>query len=68
MRRFRVECNFGCRYFQDIKKARKYFDKCEAKHLDVELWLVHYGYCPVYKRVLAMQELVFYSGTSLPKC
>ena len=27
MQRFRVECNFGCRYFKDIVKAQRYFEK-----------------------------------------
>ena len=33
MQRFRVECNFGCRYFKDIVKAQRYFEKCRSKHL-----------------------------------
>ena len=37
MQRFRVECNFGCRYFKDIVKAQRYFEKCRSKHLEVEL-------------------------------
>ena len=38
MIRYRVECNFGSRYFKDNEKALKYFNKCKEKHLDVELW------------------------------
>lgn len=30
MQRFRVECNFGCRYFKDIVKAQRYFEKCRS--------------------------------------
>lgn len=66
MQRFRVECNFGCRYFKDRAKAQKYFDKCRAKHLEVELWLVTYGYCPVFEVFSATQELLAFSGTRVP--
>ena len=50
MQRFRVECNFGCRYFKDIAKAQRYFEKCRSKHLEVELWQVSYLYCPLLER------------------
>ena len=65
---FRVECNFGCRYFKTIDKARKPFNRCKSKHLDVELWLVEYGYDFTKNRYTATQELLDYSGTHLPKC
>lgn len=68
MKRFRVECNFGCKYFQDISKAQNYFNKCVQKHLDVELWLVTYICCPILGKYSAKQELIAYSGTHLPKC
>ena len=55
---FRVECNFGC----------KHFNRCKSKHLDVELWLVEYGYDFTKNRYTATQELLDYSGTHLPKC
>lgn len=65
---FRVECNFGCRYFKTIDKAKRHFNKCKSKHLDVELWLVEYNYDFIKKRYSATQELLDYSGTYLPKC
>ena len=43
MIRYRVECNFGCRYFNDPDKANKYFEKCKSRHLDCEIWLVAYS-------------------------
>lgn len=67
MQRFRVECNFGCRYFKELEKALKYFDNCQSKRLDVELWVVNYYYCPPMDRYSAVQELVAYSATYLPK-
>ena len=66
--RFRVECNFGCRYFDTVEKAKRYFNRCKSKHLDVELWLVEYGYDFLKKRYSATQELLEYSSTYLPKC
>ena len=66
MQRFRVECNFGCRYFKDRAKAQRYFDKCMDKHLVVELWLVTYRYCPVLEKFSATQDLLAYAGTRLP--
>lgn len=39
---FRVECNFGSKYFKDIDKAMKYFEKKANNRLHVELWQVSY--------------------------
>lgn len=39
---YRVECNFGCKYFKDIDKAMKYFQKKSDNRLYVELWQVTY--------------------------
>lgn len=64
---YRVECNFGCRYFKEIEKACRYFDKCHSKRLNVELWVVNYFYCPLLDKYTAVQELVAYSTTYLPK-
>ena len=67
MRRFRVECNFGCRYFSDAKKAKAYFNKCCSKHLDAEIWIVSYYFDESKKNYFAMQMLLDYSPTSLLK-
>ena len=67
MRRYRVECNFGSRYFSDIEKAYRYYNKCKAKRLDVELWLINYHICHGGTEVLALQHLIEYSGTNIPK-
>lgn len=45
MQRFRVECNFGSKYFDDIFNARRYFYKCIESDLQVELWKVTYHLC-----------------------
>ena len=67
MQRIRIECNFGSRYFTDIKKAQRYFNRCVSKHLDVEVWLVTYIYCVAEDRYIGSQVLVDYSGVGLPK-
>lgn len=67
MTKYRVECNFGSKYFDCAVKAFGYFSKCKAKNRDVELWLVSYGYNKIIKRYAAAQELLDYSNTNFPK-
>lgn len=64
---YRVECNFGCKYFDSLKKAGAYFQRKVKKRLDVELWLVTYIYCAKQSKFIARQELLGYSATALPK-
>ncbi len=65
---FRVECNFGCKYFTNPDKAKAYFDRKANKHLDVEMWLVTYCRCERKHAFYATQDLLAYSGTTMPKC
>lgn len=65
---FRVECNFGCKYFTNPEKAKAYFDRKANKHLDVEMWLVTYCSCEKKRVFSATQDLLAYSGTTMPKC
>ncbi len=37
---YRTECNYGSKYFTDIRKAYKHFYKCVALRQSVELWAV----------------------------
>jgi len=37
---YRVECNFGSKYFADLDKAKKYFNKKANNRLNVELWQI----------------------------
>lgn len=53
MQRFRVECNFGSKYFDDIFNARRYFYKCIERDLQVELWKVTYHHCAAKKEYSA---------------
>lgn len=63
-KRFRVECNFGSKYFDDENKARKYFYQCVAKKVCAEAWLVEYECCPKSKTFSARQELIAFYGYS----
>jgi len=63
---FRVECNFGCRYFTSMKKAYAYFSKCCAKRLPVEIWWVHYEYDDFADMYFATQDLLDYANSDLP--
>lgn len=62
LRRFRVECNFGSKYFDDAKKAREYFYKCVERKIFVEVWLVEYERYTKPKLYIARQELVAFYG------
>ena len=55
MQRFRVECNFGSKYFDDIFNARRYFYKCIESDLQVELWKVTYHLCAEKREYSATQ-------------
>lgn len=42
MNKFRVECNFGSKYFDKIEPAIKHFNKCKDKGLNVQIWSIVY--------------------------
>jgi len=57
---FRVECNFGSRYFDDFDEAKAFFDLRKKRHVDVELWGLTTGTCND-KWNCAIQVLLAYS-------
>ena len=66
MRMYRVECNFGSKYFETATKGFAYFKKKKAKHLDVEIWLVNYSYSQKNKYLFRHPRIVglfFYKST-----
>lgn len=65
MKKYRVECNFGSRYFDAAAKAIAFFQKSCERKLDVQFWLIEY----VVKsgRIEATQELLDYSCGGLFK-
>ena len=68
MQKYRVECNYGSRYFENAAKAFSFFKRKRNRNLDVEIWLVTYNYSHSAKRYSATQELLDYSSTNMPKC
>lgn len=67
MYKYRVECNYGSRYFDNASKAIEYFNRKKARNLDVEIWLVFYCYIEQKKQFVAYQKLLCYSSTNMPK-
>jgi len=65
---YRVECNFGSKYFECLFAAVAFYKKCKAKNRDVELWAIDYFRSKKTNRYQAVQELLAYSNTNLPKC
>lgn len=62
MKKYRVECNFGSKYFSNMNKAYEYFFECMDRNLLAELWRITYKFCPALNRYLARQDLIEYSG------
>lgn len=67
MKRFRVECNFGSKYFNNAAEAFSYFEKCKSKNRNVGIWIMSLCYIKKSKRVSVTQELLDYSFTNLHK-
>ena len=38
--KFRVECNYGSKYFTNEAEALRYYHKCKRKPVNVELWKI----------------------------
>jgi len=64
MERFRVECNFGSKYFDEAVDAFAYFEKCKKKNRNVGIWVISLCYIKKTKRFSASQELLDYSFTT----
>lgn len=64
---YRVECNFGSKYFKTLDKARKYFEYKVSLDFDAELWLVKYKYNSRNEICSASQVLLGYSAIVLSK-
>lgn len=68
MYKYRVECNYGSRYFDCAAKAMAFYNRKKARNLDVEIWVVSYYYSDKTNRFAAVQELLDYSSSNMPKC
>lgn len=60
MQKFRVECNFGSKYFDKAGPAIKHFLKCKSKGLNVQIWVVIYMLDKETGKYLAEQLLLDY--------
>lgn len=67
MKIYRVECNFGCKYFRSKDKAFNYFQKCKAKCCNVSAWIMNLSRCKLTNKVNATQKMIDYSFTHFPK-
>lgn len=66
MKIYRVECNFGCKYFKCKDEAFNYFEKCKIKYCNVGIWLMTLSKSKLSKQILASQKLLNYSFTHFP--
>ena len=66
MKIYRVECNFGCKYFKCKDEAFNYFEKCKIKCCNVGIWLMTLSKSKLSKQILASQKLLNYSFTHFP--
>ncbi len=69
MKKYRVECNFGSKYFEDAARAFAFFHKCRGMNYPTEVWLVSCRYLKPQGRYSVKQELLDYfvpedSGTN----
>jgi hypothetical protein len=58
---YRVECNYGSKYFDFEEAARRYYLRKVEQDVDVELWGVHYTYDPRSRMLNAEQHLLSFS-------
>lgn len=63
---YRVESNYGCKYFESEERAKSYFFCRVDADADVELWCVIYTYGKAGLKH-AEQHLMAYAGDNLVK-
>ena|GEM_PF-2488747 len=60
---YRVECNFGSKYFDCCYDAKAYFKYCKARNFNVELWEITKDKTNDCYPIVQVQRDCFY-----PKC
>lgn len=65
---YRIECNYGSRYFADIENASLYFRRKQSKGLNAELWEVILCSTLDGKVCFAKQKLLIATPSALRKC
>ena len=67
MKKYRVEFNFGSKYFDNAAEAFSYFEKSKKKNRNISIWLMTLRYIKKSKRISITQELLDYSFTDFSK-
>lgn len=67
MKIYRVECNFGCKYFKCKDEAFNYFQKCKNKYCNVSVWLMTLSKSKLCNKFKATQRMIDYSFTHFPE-
>lgn len=65
---YRIECNYGSRYFAEIDKASAYFRRKQSKGLNVELWEVILCRTTNNEICFVRQKLLIATPSALRKC
>lgn len=63
MKRFRVECNFGSKYFNNAAEAFSYFEKNKKKNQNIGIWIINLRYSRKRRHISITQKLLDYSYT-----
>ena len=67
MKKYRVECNYGSKYFECSAEAMIYFKKCKDRFCNAEIWILEYCFNKKLGRYSANQDLLDYHSCSFPK-
>lgn len=65
---YRIECNYGSRYFAEIDKASAYFRRKQSKGLDAQMWEVLLCVTENNQLYFAKQRLFIATLSALRKC
>lgn len=65
---YRIECNYGSRYFAELDKAAAYFRRKQSKGLNVELWEVILCSTTNGEICFVRQKLLIATPSALRKC
>lgn len=64
--KYRVECNFGSKYFDDELSAVRYYNKCRRIPMNCELWKINTRSTPtlfsVTQKLLASATFTLVGG------
>ena len=67
MKIYRVECNFGSKYFKCKDETFNYFQKCKNKCCNVSVWVMTLFKSKLTNKMKATQKMIDYSFTNFPE-